>query len=82
MPNILVAVDPSSPSHPVITTHTPPLTGEHGASVEVGRVCLEEVIGECVRVRATDKLKKLRASLKSTVWEERGTHTHTHTHHE
>ena len=39
---------------------------------EVGRVCLEELIGECVKVRASTKLQKLKDSLEGTAWEQRG----------
>jgi mediator of RNA polymerase II transcription subunit 14 len=41
---LLVTVDPTSPSHPITTSHSPPLPGAHSAKIEVGRVCLEEVI--------------------------------------
>ena len=78
VPQLTISVDTSSKSHCVITTHSPHLTGDHHANVEVGKVCLEEIISECVRVRAIVKLKQIKNSLKSTVWEDRGIHTLTH----
>ena len=38
-------------------------------------MCLEEVISECVRIRATSKLQQLKDSLTGTVWEQRGSAT-------
>lgn len=65
-------MDPSS-SHPITTTHTPALPeGSRPVEAGVGKVCLEEVIAECVRARATAKLEKLSDSLKGTQWEQRG----------
>lgn len=69
---MLISVDPSS-SHPITTIHTPPLPeGSRAVEAGVDKVCLEEVIAECVRTRATAKLEKLGASLKATQWEQRG----------
>ena len=71
-PRMLVCVDPSS-SHPITTTHSPPLPeGSRAVEAGVDKVCLEEVIAECVRTRATAKLETLSASLKGTQWEQRG----------
>ena len=72
VPRLQIKVDPTSPSHPITTSHFPPLPAGCSARVEVGRVSLEEVIGECVRARSSARLQLIQENLSNTVWEKRG----------
>ncbi|CAI8009476.1 Mediator of RNA polymerase II transcription subunit 14 [Geodia barretti] len=71
VPRLQITVDPSSPSHPITTTHSPPLPAGTTAQLSLGNLCLEKVVGRCVRARSSAKLQLLRDSLKNTVWETR-----------
>lgn len=71
-PKIIVSVDPVSTDKPFSTTHTPPLPNGSAVVLDRSRLCVEELISQCVQLRSSALLKDLCSMLRGTIWEGRG----------